>query len=79
MRTIVETGTSSYSVILENGEQVYPCRCGVTHRGPYAIYDYGHHTCGHPSPLIWCWEGQVMCGECGQVFGLEDKREEIEP
>ena len=41
------TGSETPIIYIEDGEQVYPCRCGETHRGPYALYDYGHHTCFH--------------------------------
>lgn len=50
-------------------EQVFPCKCGETHRGPYAIYDFGHHNCEHkgypPSDL---GDGDRMCVECGAML-----------
>jgi hypothetical protein len=51
------------------GGQVYPCRCGETHRGEYAVYDYGHHNCFHDKPLLRLDEtGDVMCPECGKAW-----------
>lgn len=62
------------TIYVENGEQVYPCRCGVTHRGPYAAYDYGHHECFHDTPLIrmGAEPDHLMCPSCGQTFWVED-------
>lgn len=59
------------TIHMEEGEQVYPCRCGTTHRGPYAIYDYGHHNCFHDDPLHLIDEeipGYFMCPGCGKTF-----------
>ncbi len=72
MVTETKTGTSNYPIHIEDGEQVYPCRCGKTHRGDYAIYVYGHHNCDHPSPMLHLGHGQVVCGECGNVWFVED-------
>ncbi len=57
-----------------DGQREYPCRCGETHRGPYAAYDYGHHNCFHASPLqrVQCdWTDFLICGDCGQTFHVE--------
>jgi hypothetical protein len=55
-----------------SGEQIYPCRCGETHTGPYAVYDYGHHNCFHKGPLIAIdpedLPGVVMCSQCGESW-----------
>ncbi len=59
------------TIHVENGEQVYPCRCGETHRGPYGVYDHAHHNCFHDEPLIIVdgdIPGYLMCGPCGKVF-----------
>lgn len=59
------------TIHIENGEQVYPCRCGQTHRGDYALYDWAHHNCFHREPLILIAEdipGYYMCPSCGEVF-----------
>lgn len=57
----------------ENGEQVFPCRCGETHRGDYAIYEFGHHNCFHEAPLYHNEDGYV-CPECGKDFVVESVR-----
>ena len=72
-QTIV-TGSSSYTIHLENDQQVYPCRCGEIHRGEYAIYEYGHHACFHDSLLLLIADDQAICPDCGKSFGWEDKR-----
>jgi hypothetical protein len=65
----MNTGSSCTTLHFENGEQVYPCRCGETHRGDYALYDWGHHNCLHDSgELHAIAEDQFMCPECGKSF-----------
>ena len=49
---MIATTANNATAHFENGVQVYPCRCGETHRGEYAAYDFGHHACLHESPLI---------------------------
>lgn len=50
-------------------EQVYPCRCGQTHRGEYGQEDWNHHNCYHQSPLVWIERGaELMCMDCGETF-----------
>ena len=69
------TGSAANETIhLENGERVYPCRCGVTHRGPYAAFDYGHHNCFHDKPLLVLPDIDPMCPDCGETFLLEEAR-----
>lgn len=71
----------SETIHMENGERVYPCRCGQTHRGPQAEYDYGHHNCLHTAPLIRLAgvsgkfdDGHLMCPQCGKDFWIESRR-----
>jgi len=54
-----------------NDTQVYPCRCGVTHEGDYALYDFGHHECFHDETLLDIGLGQVICPQCGNVWNVE--------
>lgn len=66
------TGTDAVTLYYEDGEQVYPCRCGETHRGPYAMYDELHHDCYHRGRLITPFDPkQVLCSECGESFRVE--------
>lgn len=68
------TNANTSTTFIEFGRQVYPCRCGVTHRGDFAAYDFAHHECFHTSqPLKWLDEqhDQMICGDCGQVFNVE--------
>lgn len=64
-------------------EKVYPCRCGVTHSGDYAIETFNHHNCFHgpfwkmdktPSP-----DGteQIICSGCGEIFELESNGRKV--
>lgn len=62
----------SATIHVEDGERVFPCRCGETHRGDYAEYDFGHHNCFHDEPLYpICETGQLMCPQCGKVFEVQ--------
>lgn len=66
---MITTGASNLSIWLEDGQVVYPCPCGETHRGDYAFEDYNHHTCLHGG-VLWNVEGLgVLCSDCGVVLG----------
>lgn len=72
---IVTSKTTKETRYFEDGEQVFPCRCGKTHRGDYAAYDYGHHNCFHDAPLREMDKGHpelgFLCPECGESFAVE--------
>ena len=61
---------NNLTIYIEDGQEVYPCRCGETHRGPYAMYGYGHHNCLHYEPLIVSEPDQGICPLCGESFML---------
>lgn len=61
-------------VFESTGEQVYPCRCGETHRGDYALYTFGHHNCFHDAPLMPLDFGELVCVDCGKVFQVSAKK-----
>ena len=77
MPTTTGTATETATVTLEDGKEVYPCRCGETHRGEYAIHDYMHHNCFHDEPLLdigsdigisyWC------CPICGKTWTTQEE------
>lgn len=69
-----QTGTNAYTRYFEDGEEVYPCRCGEIHRGDYAIEDCNHHECFHREPLIKI-EEQLICPVCGEVFAFEEVKD----
>jgi len=51
---------------------IYPCRCGETHRGEYAAETYAQHTCFHATALIWLeYPDEAMCMGCGKVFAID--------
>ena len=60
------TGTSNFTRYFEDGQQVFPCHCGETHRGDYALEAWTHHNCEH-GPMSQV-AGNVMCLECGATF-----------
>jgi hypothetical protein len=64
---------ASRSLHFENGEQVWPCRCGETHRGTYGQEDWNHHNCLHDATLIQLSETRsVLCPSCGRLWNTED-------
>jgi hypothetical protein len=81
-RAMAEIATSGSNTLyqIENGERVFPCRCGQTHRGQYAQQDYNQHNCFHDGPIIWLEdyedkaatmrikEWDFMCLDCGKQF-----------
>ena len=76
---MTKTANRNHTIMLEGNldsgtlERVYPCRCGETHTGEYAIYDWGHHNCFHDSPLVVIdAPDYLMCPDCGKVFWLEN-------
>lgn len=70
----VTTTSNSQTYYFEDIERVYPCRCGVTHRGDYAVYDYGHHNCFHPEWMFLDSEipRVLICVHCGETSRLVD-------
>lgn len=78
INTQIKSTTTNYTThVSANGEEIFPCRCGHTHRGEYGFYDYMHHNCFHSAPLIAIAKDEVpgyyMCPECGKTFWLEDQ------
>ncbi len=55
----------------ENDVQVFPCRCGTTHRGAYSAEDYNHHECFHD--VVWDADGLLICTRCGESIAVEEK------
>ena len=69
------TTTTSHTIHLyAEGNEIFPCRCGETHKGPYAAYDYGHHECFHESHLVQLDPYYVLCQECGNTWHTEPWR-----
>lgn len=63
--------TNAVTVHVEDGERVFPCYCGETHRGQYAAEDWAHHNCLHTSALMLidaALSDVFMCPDCGRVF-----------
>ena len=72
-------GSNSPTIhVNQQGERVYPCRCGETHSGQYAAEDFAHHNCAHDATLV-CLSDQsaldvgdydVMCPMCGAMWNV---------
>ncbi len=75
MEMMIKTSSSNWTQYYENGERVYPCRCGETHRGDYGFYDYMHHECFHDGVVWKITEPGLpdlyLCSDCGKLFVLE--------
>jgi len=71
------TGSNCQTIHLENGQKVYPCRCGETHRGDYACEDMLQHECFHNDTLVGLAKvkGKPMiygvCPLCGCTFYMD--------
>jgi hypothetical protein len=68
---MILTGASNRTTWIEDGEKVYPCPCGETHRGDYAMEDWIRHTCRHGDEL---WDMSedglgLLCSQCGNTVG----------
>ena len=78
--TTIRTGTATetatiMSIDIEDGKEVYPCRCGETHRGEYAFHDYMYHNCFHDEPLVDIG-GEIgtpmwICPICSKVWATQ--------
>jgi len=73
---MIRTGTNNFTYYYEGNERVFPCRCGETHRGEYAHWDWVHHECLH-SGRLWALEEiegikQFLCADCGALFEQVD-------
>ncbi len=62
------------TIYIEDGKQVYPCRCGEIHDGLYAAETYNHHNCLHDTELL-LYRGldnlQAICALCGKTWMVE--------
>ena len=68
--------SSAETICIENGERVYPCRCGAIHRGDYAEEDYNHHNCLHDGDMWGIGKYQVVCSQCGASWRVVPSGEE---
>jgi len=77
----IKTNDSNYTVVIEDGERVYPCRCGETHKGEYALYEFAHHECLHETDLMGLPAGknkiQAICPNCGMSWLVKLQREDL--
>lgn len=76
-----KTGTDTFTEYFEDGERVYPCVCGETHRGENAINEWLHHNCFHLNDLIGFAVDektyQVLCPQCGMSWIMDIVDREI--
>jgi len=73
-RMMIKTASNNPTIFLEGDKQVYPCRCGETHKGDYGFYDWYHHECYHDA-LVMLFNGVAYCVECGKSITIIDRRE----
>lgn len=72
---ITQTGTMARTSTIEQWEAVYPCWCGITHRGDYAFEDWAHHNCEHNEALHQAVPDDpsyLICPLCGQTFTVKN-------
>lgn len=71
------TSTATWAA-LEDGEQVYPCRCGETHTGEFGLHNYMHHNCFHKAPLVDVGAevgiSMIACPLCGQTWEVKKEQ-----
>jgi hypothetical protein len=73
----IVTAAAGIQTVIEEGREVFPCRCGQTHRGDYAAETWNHHNCRHNEKLMCIGgiggsEHQAICPECGRVWAFDD-------
>jgi hypothetical protein len=74
MQVRTRTDSSTYTLWWEDGEAVYPCRCGETHRGDYGSYDAMQHDHDHDE-VFWGIADVGICTGCGKTIIVIDDRD----
>jgi CDGSH-type Zn-finger protein len=69
-----KTDSTNQTIWIEDGEEVYPCRCGETHRGDYALYTVMHHEHDHDE-VFWDIADIGICTGCGKTIIVIDGRD----
>lgn len=72
---MIATTANNATAHFENGVQVYPCRCGETHRGEYAAYVFDHHECFHAVEMILetvAGHPLAICPACGKSWQMRE-------
>lgn len=70
----IKTGSINVTRYFDELGEYHPCRCGVDHRGDYAVEDWIAHNCFHDEPLLLTADKELLiCSQCGQTFGLEEE------
>ena len=66
---MIKTGSNIFTHYFEDGQEVFPCRCGKTH---LPGYEFGHHNCFHETDLLLedNRDGtyQAICPDCGMSW-----------
>ena len=71
MKSATKTLSNNQPYFYEDGERIYPCICGKTHRGQYAVNEYRYHNCLHETDLLVIGNSQAICPDCGMAWRLE--------
>lgn len=71
------TGSNARTIYIEDGERVYPCRCGETHQGLLGAAKRVEHKCFHEPPLIRFGPqyDYVVCASCGVSWRVVEEGE----
>ena len=64
----ITTSAENFTYHFEDSEQVFPCRCGETHRGQDAIHRHMEHECLHDDKLVMFYGGVAYCCQCGSAW-----------
>ena len=58
-----------------NGQEGYPCRCGLVHMGEHGSCEYAMHECFHAGKLLLDADtGLARCVACGHTWETEGNR-----
>jgi hypothetical protein len=76
--TLISTGSNGVTRVFEDGEEVFPCTCGETHRGEHGVCTYMEHTCLHGEGIVRVHDDIGYCSQCGRSFEIKDCRDKLD-
>lgn len=69
---MIATSANNATAHFKNGAQVYPCRCGETHRD---LWDFTGHECLHEVEMILetvAGHPLAICPACGKSWQMRE-------